>query len=62
MVRQMDKEGFGNSTVTGSCGAVCPKEVSLSSIARRNRVYGAADLKGWLPGAPLQIGKCPLSG
>jgi succinate dehydrogenase / fumarate reductase iron-sulfur subunit len=46
MVRQMDKEDFGNCTITGSRKAVCPKEVSLSSIAKRNRVYGAADLKG----------------
>jgi CO dehydrogenase/acetyl-CoA synthase alpha subunit len=30
MVRQMDKEGFGNCTVTGSCEAVCPKDFSLS--------------------------------
>ena len=37
MVRQMDAEGFGNCTVTGSCEAVCPKEISLSFIARMNR-------------------------
>ena len=29
MVKQMDAEGFGNCTVTGSCEAVCPKEISL---------------------------------
>jgi succinate dehydrogenase / fumarate reductase, iron-sulfur subunit len=46
MVAQMDKEGFGNCTVTGSCEAVCPKEISLSFIARLNREYGAALLKG----------------
>jgi succinate dehydrogenase / fumarate reductase, iron-sulfur subunit len=46
MVRQMDAEGFGNCTVTGSCEAVCPKEVSLSFIARMNRDYGVAMLKG----------------
>jgi len=33
MARQMDKEGFGNCTATGSCEAVCPKEISLDSIA-----------------------------
>jgi hypothetical protein len=33
MVRQMDREGFGNCTVTGSCEAVCPKEISLCLIA-----------------------------
>jgi succinate dehydrogenase / fumarate reductase, iron-sulfur subunit len=46
MVAQMDKEGFGNCTVTGSCEAVCPKEISLSFIARMNREYGRALLKG----------------
>lgn len=46
MVRQMDEEGFGNCTVTGSCEAVCPKEISLSFIARMNRDYGNALLKG----------------
>jgi succinate dehydrogenase / fumarate reductase iron-sulfur subunit len=46
MVRQMDAEGFGNCTVTGSCEAVCPKEISLSFIAKMNRDYGVATLKG----------------
>ncbi|MDB6065340.1 MAG: succinate dehydrogenase and fumarate reductase iron-sulfur protein [Pedosphaera sp.] len=46
MVKQMDKEGFGNCTVTGSCEAVCPKEISLNFIARMNRDYGVALLKG----------------
>ena len=46
MVRQMDAEGFGNCTVTGSCEAVCPKEISLSFIAKMNRDYGIATLKG----------------
>jgi succinate dehydrogenase / fumarate reductase iron-sulfur subunit len=46
MVRQMDLEGFGNCTVTGSCEAVCPKEISLSFIAKLNRDYGLAALKG----------------
>ena len=46
MVRQMDAEGFGNCTVTGSCEAVCPKEINLSFIARMNRDYGIATLKG----------------
>jgi succinate dehydrogenase / fumarate reductase iron-sulfur subunit len=46
MVAQMDKEGFGNCTVTGSCEAVCPKQISLSFIARLNRDYGVALLKG----------------
>src|SRR5467141_2115407 len=42
MVKAMDAEGFGNCTVTGSCEAVCPKEISLSFIARMNREYAVA--------------------
>jgi succinate dehydrogenase / fumarate reductase iron-sulfur subunit len=49
MVTQMDAEGFGNCTVTGSCEAVCPKEISLDFIARLNREYGVALLKGAKP-------------
>ena len=45
MVRQMDSEGFGNCTVTGSCEAVCPKEISLDFIALMNREYFKALLK-----------------
>src|SRR5207247_7770077 len=44
MVSQMDAEGFGNCSVTGSCEAVCPKEISLSFIAKMNRDYGMAML------------------
>jgi succinate dehydrogenase / fumarate reductase iron-sulfur subunit len=39
MVQQMDKEGFGACTVTGSCEAVCPKGISLNFIAMMNRDY-----------------------
>jgi succinate dehydrogenase / fumarate reductase iron-sulfur subunit len=46
MVATMDAEGFGNCSVTGSCEAVCPKEISLNFIARLNRDYAAASLKG----------------
>ncbi|HSH16702.1 MAG TPA: succinate dehydrogenase/fumarate reductase iron-sulfur subunit [Verrucomicrobiae bacterium] len=45
MVWQMDQEGFGACTVTGSCEAVCPKEISLDFIARLNRDYGLSVLK-----------------
>jgi len=45
MVKTMDESGFGNCTVTGSCEAVCPKEISLNFIARMNREYGKAILK-----------------
>src|ERR1044072_3038055 len=37
MVAQMDKEGFGSCTNTGACEAECPKEISLTNIARLNR-------------------------
>lgn len=42
MVAQMDKEGFGACTNTGACSAECPKEISISHIARLNRDYIAA--------------------
>jgi succinate dehydrogenase / fumarate reductase iron-sulfur subunit len=45
MVWQMDKEGFGACTVTGSCEAVCPKEISLDFIAKLNRDFGSAVLR-----------------
>ena len=51
MVQAMDHEGFGNCTVTGSCEAVCPKEISLDFIARMNREYGKAILINTVPGA-----------
>lgn len=44
MVAQMDAEGFGSCTVTGACEAECPKEISLSNIARMNREYMSAKL------------------
>jgi succinate dehydrogenase / fumarate reductase, iron-sulfur subunit len=46
MVNQMDAEGFGACTVTGSCEAVCPKGISLDFIAKMNRDYGLAFFKG----------------
>jgi len=46
MIAQMDKEGFGNCTNVGSCEAACPKEVSLEFIAKMNRDYAVALLKG----------------
>jgi succinate dehydrogenase / fumarate reductase iron-sulfur subunit len=39
MVEQMDKEGFGNCSNTGSCEVECPKGISLENIARMNREY-----------------------
>ena len=46
MVAQMDKEGFGNCTNTGACEIECPKGISLENIARMNREYLSATLKG----------------
>ena len=44
MVAQMDAEGFGHCTNTGACEAECPKEISISNIARMNRDYFTAKL------------------
>ncbi len=46
MVRQMDLEGFGNCTNTGACEIECPKGISLENIARMNREYLGASIKG----------------
>ena len=46
MVHQMDEEGFGNCTNTGACEIECPKGISLENIARMNREYFKASLKG----------------
>jgi len=37
MVAQMDAEGFGACSNTYACEAECPKEISVSHIARLNR-------------------------
>lgn len=42
MIAQMDDEGFGACTNTGACAAECPKEISLTNIARMNREYFSA--------------------
>jgi succinate dehydrogenase / fumarate reductase, iron-sulfur subunit len=44
MVAQMDKEGFGACTNTGACEATCPKEISITNIARLNQEYLGATL------------------
>lgn len=46
MVKQMDDEGFGNCTNTGACEVECPKGISLENIARMNREYVTASVKG----------------
>ncbi|MFN0033477.1 MAG: succinate dehydrogenase/fumarate reductase iron-sulfur subunit [Saprospiraceae bacterium] len=42
MVARMDKEGFGQCSNVQACEAECPKEISVSNIARMNREYVAA--------------------
>ncbi len=39
MVGQMDQEGFGNCSNEYECEAACPKEISVSNIARMNKEY-----------------------
>ncbi|MCH9008340.1 succinate dehydrogenase/fumarate reductase iron-sulfur subunit [candidate division KSB1 bacterium] len=39
MVEQMDAEGFGDCSNHAECEAVCPKEISISHIARMKREY-----------------------
>ncbi|MBU6400571.1 MAG: succinate dehydrogenase/fumarate reductase iron-sulfur subunit [Verrucomicrobia bacterium] len=46
MVQTMDAAGFGACTVTGSCEAVCPKQISINFIARMNRDYALTLLRG----------------
>lgn len=44
MITKMDELGFGNCTNTGACEAECPKEISLTHIARMNREFYAAKI------------------
>lgn len=46
MVQQMDSEGFGNCTNTLDCEAACPKGISANNIAKLNRDFLKAKLKG----------------
>jgi succinate dehydrogenase / fumarate reductase, iron-sulfur subunit len=39
MVAQMDDEGFGACSNAYACEAECPKEISVTNIARMNREY-----------------------
>ncbi len=56
MVAQMDAEGFGGCTNHGECEAACPKGISLSNIARMNRDYIVASLRGDLREAGAEGG------
>ncbi len=44
MVEQMDSEGFGDCSNHAECEAVCPKQISISHIARMKREYMKAAL------------------
>ena len=46
MVRQADAEGFGSCSNEGECEAVCPKQISIRTIARLVREYTQATLAG----------------
>jgi len=44
MVSKMDELGFGNCSNTYACEAECPKEISVSHIARMNREFFGSKL------------------
>ena len=44
MVAHMDKEGFGSCTNTQACESVCPKEISMTNIAKLNSEFILAGL------------------
>ncbi|MEM1218183.1 MAG: succinate dehydrogenase/fumarate reductase iron-sulfur subunit [Bacteroidota bacterium] len=44
MVNQMDDEGFGRCSNITACEAECPKGISISNIARMNRLYLGASV------------------
>ncbi|HDI61258.1 MAG TPA: succinate dehydrogenase/fumarate reductase iron-sulfur subunit, partial [Desulfobacteraceae bacterium] len=39
MVREADRQGFGNCTNVTECEVECPKEISIAHIARMNREF-----------------------
>jgi succinate dehydrogenase / fumarate reductase iron-sulfur subunit len=56
MVRQMDKEGFGNCTNQYECEAACPKEISVRWITKLNREYAVAAVKDAFGNTPKVAG------
>ncbi len=44
MVAKMDELGFGSCTNTGACESECPKNISISHIAKLNREFLKAKL------------------
>ncbi len=47
VVHSMDEAGFGNCTNYGECQEACPKEIKLDVIAKMNRDYAVASLRGF---------------
>ena len=45
MLSKLGELGFGNCTNTGACDAECPKNISITNIARLNREFIKAKLK-----------------
>jgi succinate dehydrogenase / fumarate reductase iron-sulfur subunit len=54
MVEAMEEQGFGACSNYAECEGVCPKEISIDFIARMNRDYLKAKLRGGV--------RVPLSG
>ena len=52
MVEAMEQAGFGSCLNYAECEAVCPKEISIDFIARMNRDYLRAKLRGTPPTPP----------
>ncbi len=44
MIAQMDNDGFGNCSNYAECQAICPKEISITHIARMRREFWWAAL------------------
>ena len=44
MVNQMDEEGFGGCTNTGSCEVTCPKDISTENIINLNKEFIKSNL------------------
>ena len=62
MVKQANREVFGNCTNIGECEAVCPKEIRIEVIARMNRDFLQASLtkrESFRDDAPIEA---PLAG
>lgn len=46
MIAKMEELGFGSCTNTGACEVECPKNVSITHIAKLNRQFLMANAKG----------------